>query len=113
MNINEKIKELTNKAIEENLTNVNSTGVTLASIVAANFHQWDTVLKPICKNSGIGYVDQIQKILASAGKQVSPDSIISALSYQRKKLKKKASVSVKLPVRKEINIFSSDDGDDE
>lgn len=110
MNINEKIKELTDKAIQENLSIAPPTGVTLASIVAANFHHWDTVLKPICKDSGIGYIEQIQKILLSVGKIASASAITNAISYHRRKIKSNTNKKLKEIFEHEVdNLFAGDD----
>ena len=88
MNMNERIRELTSLAIAENLHNHKSAGVTLASIIEANFDDWEKKLKPTCQINGIKYPEQIQKILAAAGKEVSIDVIIQSMSRHRQKLGK-------------------------
>lgn len=90
MDINQKIRELTNAVINDMLSNSKSAGVTLASVIRVNYDDWEERLKPTCMANGVKYHDQIQKILAELGIEKSVAVIQQGMSRHKKNMAKAA-----------------------
>ena len=83
MNIN-NIESITNEMIEKERAVLASGGVTLAALVRRYIANWDRDIQPLCLATGRSYYDFLVELLASAGRQVDKQSLITTMNRIRK-----------------------------